>query len=59
MSKKAENQPSAEIQEQEVQQFVSLPLEVVNATLNYLASKPFAEVQNLIQTIQKEAKVID
>ena len=35
---------------------VSLSIELVNGILNYLASKPFAEVAPLINKIQEEAQ---
>ena len=35
---------------------VSLSVELVNGILNYLATKPFAEVAPLINKIQEEAK---
>ena len=35
---------------------VSLSVELVNGILNYLASKPFAEVAPLINKIQEEAQ---
>ena len=35
---------------------VSLSVELVNGLLNYLATKPFAEVAPLINKIQEEAK---
>ncbi len=34
---------------------VNLSVELVNAVLNYLGSKPFMEVAGLIQKIQEEA----
>ena len=35
---------------------VSLSVELVNGVLNYLASKPFSEVAQLISKIQEEAQ---
>ena len=34
---------------------IALSIELVNGVLNYLASKPFAEVAPLISKIQEEA----
>ena len=35
----------------------SLPEETINAVLNYLASKPFQEVNQLIAAVQEATKV--
>jgi hypothetical protein len=35
---------------------IELSLNLVNGILNYLGSKPFAEVNQLIQAIQSEAQ---
>ena len=35
---------------------ISLSVELINGILNYLATKPFAEVAPLINKIQEEAK---
>lgn len=37
---------------------LNLPEEVINAVLNYLASKPYLEVYQLVQSIQTEAKPV-
>jgi len=34
---------------------IKLPLNLVNAVLQYLGTRPFVEVAQLIQAIQKEA----
>jgi hypothetical protein len=40
-------------------QTVTLNLNLVNAILNYLGSRPFAEVYQLIQAIQDAAKKVE
>lgn len=35
---------------------ISLPTELVNRVVGYLASKPFAEVHELINGMQRQAK---
>ena len=35
---------------------VSLPVELLNSVLNYLGTRPFVDVANLINAIHEEAK---
>lgn len=37
-------------------QKIELTIDLVNALLNYLGSRPFVEVANLINRVQEEAK---
>lgn len=46
-----------EVKQQPIKQ-IALPENVINTVLQYLSTKPFNEVSQLIQVIQKEAKII-
>lgn len=43
----------------EAKQFVTLPIETVNSVLQYLASRPYAEVAEVITKLQSEAQVTE
>lgn len=35
----------------------SIPVEVLNSVIQYLSNKPYAEVYQLVEAIQKQSKV--
>lgn len=48
-----------EVQEVQEQKFVKLPLEIVNAIIGYLGTKPYQESATLISALQENAEILD